>query len=267
MRSSHSAGSASSARRAAARGRPRRGSALRRPRARRPRRRSACRRGTGAASAPGPSTRSRIDGERGALRAAAIERGAQPVEVRDERHAGGVHDVLRVTLDERHRRTACDRAAHGARGPPTSVTSPPSRARSHRAGRSSRPVGMPRAGVELDVGRRQQLRDEAAEMRAQPRDGGELHRVRDLVDHDPGEQVLERCVEAPRDLAQVRRRRAGARGGALELSGRERHLVLAQDAARRGSRRARRSPWPQHLPATVRSGRRAAARAAPRPVR
>ena len=135
------------------------------------------------------------------------------------------------------------RAGRGARAPATSVTRPPSRARSHR-----------RAQVveRRHAARRRGRGDTSAEASSsptrpprcgpQPRHGGELHGVRHLVDGDPGEQVLERrarCVRATRARFGADEVAAAARR--VELAAAQRDLVLAEHAARPCSRAARRS--------------------------
>src|SRR6476469_6999496 len=169
--------------------------------------------------------------QRRLLATALLQRGAQLRQRGQHRGAGGVHHVLGVALDHRHRRLqAVDDGlalgtGHGAdqHARADRVPHPLQIVGARQAGHAQQ-----RAGVDLHLDRGQQLAEHPGHVVAQPRHAGELHGVGELVEDDPLEQLglvgLERLGGQPqvrRDEQQARRARGVQQGD----------LVLAEDRA------------------------------------
>ena len=131
------------------------------------------------------------------LLAAAVQRGAQLVAApgRTSR-ADGVHDVLGVALDDGHRRLHLvdDRHPLGP-GDERHQAALADAVDERRAGRRATGASRPR-GSTFTSTVSSSARSEAGEVLAQPRHAGELDRVGDLVDRDPGDEVGLVDVEA-----------------------------------------------------------------------
>ena len=146
----------------------------------------------------------------------ALERLAQLGQRGQHRRAGGVHHVLGVALDERHDRLkAIDDLL--ALGPGDRMDET---VLAHRVPRRAQVLHLgqaqKRGRVDLDLDRGEQLAQHRGQVLAQPRDPRELHRVGDLVEDDPLEQLCLVGLEGARGLAAGWAPPAAAAAGARD---------------------------------------------------
>ena len=111
-------------------------------------------------------------------------------------------------------------------------------------------------GSTFTLQRGEQLAQQAGEVRAQPRHARELHRVRDLVEGDPRQQLLGVGVQARAPPARCSARRTAAARRDVGID--ERELVLAEHALGEIAGQRARLDGQQHAGGRARRRRRAA---------